>query len=79
MVQLPGQQGGVKPSVQGVEHRTECRHRVVGFDHLGRVGQHGADCLAAAYTVRLECCGQARGALARLRPGVAALTMDHGG
>jgi hypothetical protein len=31
MIQLPGNQSGIKPSVERIEHRIESRHRIVNF------------------------------------------------
>jgi hypothetical protein len=78
VVHLPGQQRRVEPRVQRVQHRAQRRHGVMCLHHLGRVGQHHADGVAAADAQGAQCCRQPRRALAHLRPGVAALAVHHG-
>jgi len=43
VIHLPGQQRRIESRIERVEDSVQRRHRVVGLDHFGRVGQHHAD------------------------------------
>jgi hypothetical protein len=45
--ELEGDNGGIEPGVDGVEHCPSHRHAVVAFEHRRRVGEHGGDGVAA--------------------------------
>ena len=76
MVHLPFQQTGIQAGVQGVEHGIQSGHRVMRFNHFGRVGQHHTDRAAAFDASGLQGSSQSGAAVAQLRPAVAALPMD---
>ena len=38
VIELPGNQGGIKPGVEWVKHRIEGWHRIVNFYHFWGVG-----------------------------------------
>ena len=79
VVHLPSNQRGVQPSIECMQDRIDCRNRVMGFEHLGCVGEHHAHRGASLHTRSLQRCGQPSAALAHLRPVVAALAVNHSG
>ena len=79
VLQLPGQQRRIQADVERIQHGIERRYGVVRFHHLRGVAQHGADRGAATHSERAQRRGEARRALARLRPAVAACAVHHGG
>ncbi len=48
MVELEGDDRGVEPGIDGVEHRGAHRHAVVAFEHRGGIGEDDRDGVAAA-------------------------------
>jgi hypothetical protein len=78
VVHLPGQQRGVQPRIERIEHGAQGRHGVMRLHHLGCIGQHHADRAAAAHAAGPQRRCQSCRSLAQLRPGVAARAMDDG-
>ena len=63
MIEDEGEDGGVEPRVEGVEHGAGHRHAVMRLEHRRRIGEHDGNGVAALDAAP----GERRGELPRAR------------
>ena len=78
MVELEGDDGGIEPGVEGMQHRLDHRHAEMRFQHGRRVGQHHRHRVALADAFGRKRRGKPQRALPEIAVGDALAAMNDG-